>query len=219
MRIGFFGGSFDPPHRGHLSVATAAAQAFALDTVLFVPTSHQPLKPHGPSAPYADRLAMVELLCAEAPPSLHCTASTLEAPLPGDAPHYTVDTLLRLRSTLDPADALFVLAGADAFLQLPHWRSPALLLQLADWIVLSRPGFDTARLTHMLDTLLPSLGLPPATLSRIHLLQNLADPTSATALRNDLAMAATAPSAATAAVDGLPPTILAYIQSHHLYGL
>jgi nicotinate-nucleotide adenylyltransferase len=215
MRIGYFGGSFDPPHRGHLAVAGTAAAAFALDQVLFVPTSHQPLKPEGPSAPYADRLAMVELLCAEAPAPSGSTAkfraSALEAPLPGDPPHYTVDTLATLRSTLAPADTLFVLVGADAFLQLPQWRSPERLLTLAEWIVVSRPGFDPARL----EALMQSLKLTPAQRSRIHLLGNLADPTSATALRQ--ALAAQPPSAVP--LDGLPPSIRAYMQTHHLYGL
>jgi len=218
MRIGYFGGSFDPPHRGHLAVAAAAAAAFALDQVLFVPASHQPLKPERPTAPYADRLALVELLCAEAPPSAHFTASALEAPLPGDPPHYTVDTLQHLRSTLAPADRLFVLVGADAFLQLPQWRSPARLLELADWIIVSRPrlhrsSLDPARLEALMDT----LALTPAQRARIHLLSNLADPTSATALRK--ALAAQAPNPNPTTIDGLPPTLLAYMRTHHLYGL
>jgi nicotinate-nucleotide adenylyltransferase len=214
MRIGYFGGSFDPPHRGHLAVALAAARAFALDAILFVPTSHQPLKPEGPLAPYADRLAMVTLLCepedSPAAPAAHFLPSTLEAPLPNDAPHYTVDTLQRLRATLAPDDQLFVLLGADAFLDLPQWRSPELLLTLADWIVVSRPGFDLTRL----DALMDSLALTPAQRARIHLLPTLADPTSASTLRRQLA--ARPPDATL--LEGLPQPILTYIQHHHLYG-
>jgi len=210
MRIGYFGGSFDPPHRGHLAVAQTAAAAFALDRVLFIPTSNQPLKPNGPIVPYADRLAMVRLLCAEALPATNCIASELEAPLPDDAPHYTIDTLQRLLSTLQPDDALFVLVGTDAFLQLPLWRSPMQLLELADWIVVSRPGFDPARL----EALMQSLHLTPAQRARIHLLQNLADPTSATALRAALQHPESA-----SHLEGLPATILNYMQTHHLYGL
>ncbi len=219
MRIGYFGGSFDPPHRGHLAVARAAATAFALDTVLFVPTSHQPLKPTGPIATYADRLAMLALLCASAENAataaaqampVHFQPSTLEAPLPGNAPHYTVDTLQRLRSTLEPDDQLFVLVGADAFLQLRDWRSPDTLLTLADWIIVSRPGFDLARL----DALQDALQLTPAQRARTHLLPTLADPTSATALRAQLA--AHAPDATL--LQGLPQSILTYIEQHRLYG-
>ncbi|MGA8041301.1 MAG: adenylyltransferase/cytidyltransferase family protein, partial [Terracidiphilus sp.] len=61
QRIAFFGGSFDPPHNGHLAVARAALQALQLDKVLFAPVGTQPLKPHGASAGFADRLAMTQL--------------------------------------------------------------------------------------------------------------------------------------------------------------
>jgi nicotinate-nucleotide adenylyltransferase len=215
MRLGYFGGSFDPPHRGHLAVAAAAAQAFALDSVLFVPTSHQPLKPGRPQAAYADRLALTELLCAEAPPAAHFLASDLEPPLPGDPPRYTVDTLTQLSSTLQPADQLFVLTGADAFLQLPQWRNPARLLALAEWIVVSRPGFDPTRLHSLITTLTHSLDSTAST--RIHLLPSLADPTSATSLRQALAQHPPTPESDQTLAAGLPPTLLAYIRQHGLF--
>jgi nicotinate-nucleotide adenylyltransferase len=235
MRLGYFGGSFDPPHRGHLAVAAAAAQAFALDSVLFVPTSHQPLKPGRPQASYADRLALTELLCAEAQPAARFVASALESPLPGDPPRYTVDTLQHLRSTLEPTDQLFVLTGADAFLQLPQWRSPARLLALAEWIVVSRPGFDPTRLHTLIDTLAQTMGngegegagaphldsemwASTTVRARIHLLPTLADPTSATALRQALAQHPPTPESNQTLAAGLPPTLLTYIRHHHLYG-
>jgi len=62
-RIGFLGGTFDPPHLGHLAVARAAAEAFSLDRVLIVPTGRQPLKPEGATASYDERLEMVRRLC------------------------------------------------------------------------------------------------------------------------------------------------------------
>jgi nicotinate-nucleotide adenylyltransferase len=204
MRLGYFGGSFDPPHDGHLAVAQAAAAAFQLDQVLLVPTSHQPLKPNGPVAGYADRLAMLRLLCAQAPTTAALIASDLEAPLPDGGPHYTIDTLRRLRTTLAPVDKLFVLVGADAFLQLPLWRAPEELLSTAEWIIVSRPGFDLQRLQAM--------PLYAAHRGRVHLLPTLENPTSATALRRALA-AGIDPEAA-----GLPPSIAAYIRAHHLYG-
>ncbi len=101
MRLGYFGGSFDPPHLGHLAVARAAADAFALDRVLFVPTAHQPLKPTGATASYADRLAMVSLLCADDP---RLAASDLEAPLPDHAPNYSAPRSRQpTRSSSSPA--------------------------------------------------------------------------------------------------------------------
>jgi nicotinate-nucleotide adenylyltransferase len=203
MRLGYFGGSFDPPHLGHLAVARAAADAFALDRVLFVPTAHQPLKPTGATASYADRLAMVSLLCADDP---RLAASDLEAPLPDHAPNYTIDTLTQLRSTLTAADEVFVLTGADAFLDLRRWRDPDHLVELAQWIVLSRPGFS-------LDDLAP-LQLTIDQRARVHLLGTLAEPASATRIRQLLrSLPASDPELLTL----LSTKVLRYILTHHLY--
>src|SRR5580700_10939646 len=119
MRVGFYGGSFDPPHCGHLAVARAAARAFALDKVLLAPTAQQPLKPQGAEAAFADRLAMVRLLCAgehglqaselEAPDSSGASPPSSGAAAPNAAqPNYTIDTLRRLRAQLRPSDEIFV---------------------------------------------------------------------------------------------------------------
>src|SRR3978361_2006331 len=108
MRIGYFGGTFDPPHRAHLRVARAAADAFALDRVLLAPTGVQPLKAEPAKASFEDRLAMTRLLCAEAP---RLQASAIDGPLPDGSPNYTVDALSRLREQQPDAE-LFVLAGA-----------------------------------------------------------------------------------------------------------
>lgn len=207
MRIGFFGGSFDPPHFGHLAIARAAAAAFSLDRTLFAPTANQPLKPNGANASFADRLAMVALLCASDPTF---EPSALEAPRPNHSPNYTIDTLTHLRSTLTPADRIFVLAGADAFLDLRHWRAPAQLLTLADWIVISRPGFPFSLETFLDDNLAP-LSLTPAQLPGIHLLNDIAEPASATHIRQLLLSGSDC-------ANLLPPEILAYIRAHHIYG-
>ena len=205
MRIGFFGGSFDPPHLGHLAVARAAAQAFALDRILFAPTANQPLKRDGAAAPYSDRFAMVSLLC-EAQPAEdvhHFEPSALDAPLPGLAPNYTVDTLTRLRDALSPADVLFAIIGLDAFLGLPTWRSPHTLFTLADWIVVSRPDLSLRQLnTHSLSS---------AQLQRVHLLDGIHEPASATTIRTLLLTGADCTGL-------LPAAILNYIRAHHLYG-
>lgn len=208
MRLGYFGGSFDPPHLGHLAVARAAADNFDLDRVLLVPTANQPLKPAGAVASYADRLAMISLLCR---PDARLVASDLEAPLTPPTPNYTIDTLVRLRA--DQANAqLFVIVGADAFHELPRWRSPDRLLSIADWIVVTRP--------HLLnDTFSPvqaesDIRLPPLTpeqRTHVHRLSTLDHPASATAIRSALATGGSCDNL-------LPPEILAYIRSHHLYG-
>ena len=92
-RIAFFGGSFDPPHLGHLAVARAAREALGLDTVLFAPVGAQPLKPVGSTASFEDRVAMTELAIAGEP---GFAISLADAPKPSGAPNYTLETLQKL---------------------------------------------------------------------------------------------------------------------------
>lgn len=198
MRIALFGGTFDPPHRGHLAIARAAADAFHLDSVLFAPTGRQPLKPDQGSAPFADRLTMTTLACAE---DRRFEASTIDAPRADGLPNYTVDTLAELQRAT-PNATIFNLVGADSFLGLPRWRQPRRLLKLAEWIVVSRPGFS-------LDDL-ESLGLDPQQRSRVHLLETVHEDVSATSLRERLRRG-------DACADLLSPAIATYIQAHSLY--
>jgi nicotinate-nucleotide adenylyltransferase len=201
MRLGYFGGTFDPPHLGHLAVAREAADAFALDRVLLVPTASQPLKPNGATASYQDRFAMISLLCCGDP---RCEASDLEAPEDPAAPNYTIDTLTRLRRSKPDAE-LYVIVGADAFHDLPRWRSPDKLIEIAEWIVVTRP--------HVASASQIAVELPPLTASqreRVHLLQTFDHPASSTSIRSDLQSGSLSP-------DELTPEILAYIRSHHLY--
>src|SRR5271157_1284328 len=92
-RVAFFGGSFDPPHLGHLAVSRAARAALSLDTVLFAPVGTQPLKPHGSTAGFEDRVAMTKLAIAGEP---GFAVSLADEPAPSGAPNYTLETLLRL---------------------------------------------------------------------------------------------------------------------------
>src|ERR1035441_7107189 len=110
-RIAFFGGSFDPPHLGHLEVARAAQAALGLDTVLFAPVGEQPLKSQGSTAAFAHRLAMTRLAIAGDP---GFALSLADAPKPSGAPNYTFDTLTTLKSELPQGCALYFLMGADS---------------------------------------------------------------------------------------------------------
>jgi nicotinate-nucleotide adenylyltransferase len=140
-RVAFYGGSFDPPHLGHLAVARAARAAFRLDTVLFAPVGAQPLKPEGSAASFADRLAMTRL-AIEGEPGL--SVSLADAPRHEGgrslAPNYTIDALEGLRVTLEPDCALYCLMGADAFFGLQRWQRAAEIPFAATLIVASRPG-------------------------------------------------------------------------------
>lgn len=148
-RLAFFGGSFDPPHRGHLAVAHAAKTALALDTVLFAPVGSQPLKPFGSTATFEDRVAMTTLAIANHP---GFAISLTDAPVPGNAPNYTIDTLQTLRTQLPADGALFCLMGADSFLSLRKWFRGAEIPFAASLIVASRPGQSLDELTNILPT-------------------------------------------------------------------
>jgi nicotinate-nucleotide adenylyltransferase len=198
MRVALFGGSFDPPHHGHTAIAVAAADVFDLDQVLFAPVGRQPLKPEGAPASFADRLAMVELACRTDP---RFAVSDLDAPRSDGKPNYTVETLATLHETM-PDARLFNLVGADSFLDLPRWHEPEQLLDLAEWIVVSRPGFPLADLS--------MLGLTPRQRGRVHLLQTVHEDVAATNLRERL-------EAGDQCADVLDPAVSAYIKVHHLY--
>ena len=135
-RIAFFGGSFDPPHLGHIGVARAAQQALHLDTVLFAPVGIQPLKPHGATASFADRVAMTELAIEGLP---QFAISLADAPDATGKPNYTIDTLMRLRQEYSSAK-VFSLMGADSLAGLRRWYRGAEIPFVAPLIVASRPG-------------------------------------------------------------------------------
>jgi nicotinate-nucleotide adenylyltransferase len=139
-RIGIFGGTFDPPHLGHLIAAQQAAELLRLDRVLFIPAGRPPHKRQRATTTAADRLAMVKLAIA-ANPLFGC--SDLELRSPGAS--YTVDTLELLARSRPPA-RLHLLIGLDQAELLPTWRQPEKLFALATICVLQRPGFSFARI-------------------------------------------------------------------------
>ena len=198
MRVALFGGTFDPPHRGHLAIASAAANAFALDNVLFAPVGRQPLKTKRGASAFADRVTMVELACAA---DVRFEISLVDAPREDKKPNYTVDALRTLRETMSN-DTLFNLVGADSFLHVRQWREPERLLELAEWIVVSRPGFSLDGLDGM--------KLTTEEWARVHVLQGVEEEVSATDLRERL-------EAGACCTDVLPEAVAAYIERHSLY--
>ncbi len=135
-RVAFFGGSFDPPHIGHLAVARAARELLRLDEVLFVPVGRQPLK-IGLGAAYEDRCAMTRIAIEGEP---EFSVSMIDAPHAEDAPNYTAETLEALQGMMSKGGKLFCLMGADSLLALDHWHRGAEIPFLAEVIVASRPG-------------------------------------------------------------------------------
>jgi nicotinate-nucleotide adenylyltransferase len=147
MRIALFGGSFDPPHNGHIGIAKAAATRLELDRILMAPVGRQPLKLGHAQSSYDDRLAMVRLAAAGIAP---LEPSTIDLPLPDGRFNYTYDTLVRMRDELQPGDELFSLVGADSLKTLHHWHRAAEALMLAQWIVAARPGFPLDTISSLL---------------------------------------------------------------------
>ncbi len=190
MRLGIFGGSFDPVHEGHLGLARAAREALMLDEVLFVPAFSPPHKPGQRLAAVAHRLAMLDLALADDPA---CAVSRLEAD--SGHPVYTIDTVRALRAQYGPEAALVLLLGWDAWRDLPDWKEATALRALVHVAVAPRP--DNA-------------GAAPPLDERAHLIP--AAP-RAVASRDIRARVARGES-----LSGLvPPAVAAYIAAHGLY--
>lgn len=220
MRIAFFGGTFDPPHCGHLAIAGAAITRLALDQVLVAPVGTQPLKGDSAHSSFEDRLAMVRLAVAAEP---RLTASDIDAPLPDGRPNYTLDTLRRLRSQLQPADTLFFLLGADSFLTLRRWHQCTDLLLFCEFIVAGRPGFSLEQINAALPEGVVNTGErreaaftrfalagPAGQSSGLFLLPDLDQDISATEIRSALAEGAEQQTV-------LAPAVAEYIRTHGLY--
>jgi nicotinate-nucleotide adenylyltransferase len=137
MRIGIFGGTFDPPHVGHLLAASDALDALALDRLVFVPAARQPFKADGGAAPPEVRLAMVRALVGSDP---RFAVDPIEIERGGLS--YTVETIraLHARWQANGAVALFLLLGADSAQLLPKWREPDAIAELAEIVILARNG-------------------------------------------------------------------------------
>jgi nicotinate-nucleotide adenylyltransferase len=141
MKVGLFGGSFDPIHWGHVQPVLAAVVALGLDRVVYLPTGRPPHKPDRRMAPALARYAMTELALLD-----HVRLQVSGQELSESAPSYTIDTLLHFRSAA-PADQLYLLVGADSFVELHSWHRWREILEIAEIAVLSRPraAGDAAR--------------------------------------------------------------------------
>jgi nicotinate-nucleotide adenylyltransferase len=198
MNIGLFGGTFDPVHRGHLALARAAMERCRLSRVCFVPAGVPPHKQRQPLAPFAHRFAMLALATAN---EKAFVPSLLEAPEEGgnrrlEKPNYTIDTVRRMKQGFKSADRLFLLIGMDAFADIAKWHQAEALFRECQFIVAGRPGYSLADVAKALpESLRPrdevmkpfhkqqaegDLMLPGVSL---HLLGDLKQPASATAIR------------------------------------
>lgn len=196
MRLGIFGGSFDPVHNGHLALARACQEHAALDEVWFTPTAIQPLKQRGPRATDVQRVEMLNLAIENERSWRVCT---LEVDRGGVS--YTVDTLRQLRTEL-PEAKLFFMIGADAVREVPRWKSPAEIFRLAAPLVVHRAGQPDADLSGVAPL------CPPDT--QPTLVEMAAVDISSTEFRRR--------AAANEPIDGMvPPAVAEFIKQHGVY--
>ncbi|MDX2160145.1 MAG: nicotinate-nucleotide adenylyltransferase [bacterium] len=136
QRIGILGGTFDPPHIGHLVLAEYAAEALAFERVLFVPAATPPHKLHETRTSIEHRVGMLTLAIASNP---RFALSRVDIDRPG--PHYTVDMIAILQSQYPDAELYFVMGG-DSLRDLPKWNRPAELIRCCKLVVLQRPNME-----------------------------------------------------------------------------
>jgi nicotinate-nucleotide adenylyltransferase len=194
MKIGILGGTFDPPHAGHLALAKAAIVQLELDEVMFLPANRNPLKSRKVATSGKHRLGMVEALIRHEP---EMAVSDMELTRGGTS--YTVDTLGELHM-VRPADYWFLM-GADALKGLPDWKSPQRLLRLCRLGVAVRPP------TTELETL---ARVPEEFRGRVDLVKMTPMDVSSTDLRDRLSRNANVS-------PHLPGDVLKYINTHQLY--
>lgn len=140
MRLGVFGGTFDPPHVGHLVIAEQARVQLALDRVLFVPAGRPPHKDSAGVSPAEVRLEMVRAAVADNP-----AFAVSDIELRRSGPSFTVDTLASLRDEYSGAE-MFCLVGSDTAVQLHTWHNPPRLYAMVTFAVLMRPGWPRGEL-------------------------------------------------------------------------
>ena len=149
MKIGVFGGTFDPVHVGHLIGAERSREVLGLDQVLFIPAGQPYFKADRRITEAPHRLAMVEL-AVESNPGF--AASDMEISRPG--PTYTVDTLEELSNQLGPETELFVILGVDSLRELERWHQPRRILDMSRLVALPRPDMADPD-ARMLDAISP----------------------------------------------------------------
>ncbi|HKW86498.1 MAG TPA: nicotinate-nucleotide adenylyltransferase [Nitrospiraceae bacterium] len=151
MRIGLFGGTFNPIHRCHLAIAAQTRNRLSLDRVVFIPSGDPPHKPSESLVPAKHRFEMVGRAIEPDPFFAISDVEVRQA-----AKSYSIDTVRTLQKQYGPAAELFFIIGLDAFQELPSWKQAPDLLRSCHFVVVSRPGVEFLSLCDM--PLLPTIG-------------------------------------------------------------
>ena len=149
MKVGIFGGTFDPPHVGHLIAAQDALEVLSLDSVLFIPARVPPHKQHVPVTDPSLRLRMIR---AATEGDTRFEVSDVELQRTG--PSYTVETLRQLREKR-PGDEFFLMLGVDQVREFRTWREPDEVLRLASLAMLARGGVEPADVSDIVHQTVP----------------------------------------------------------------
>lgn len=201
-RLGILGGTFDPIHLGHLEAATAAGRALSLDRVLLIPSRTPPHRSAEPRASVFHRFAMAALAAAE----YGLLVSDIELRRVG--PSYTALTLEALHREGYVAAQLFFITGSDAFAEVETWYDYPRILQLANFVVVSRPGAPEVS-----DLIPKSQSAAQESIigaTTLHSVEANTPDVSSTEIRRR--------AGAGASLDGLvPPSVAGHIRRHHLY--
>jgi nicotinate-nucleotide adenylyltransferase len=209
-RIGILGGTLDPIHCGHLAAALGARDAFDLDQVLVLPSR---VPPHRPIQPVASPFHRFAMACLAVSGVARFQASDDE--LRSDGPSYTADTLDRQHARGISAAQIFFITGADAFAEIATWKRYPEVLDLANFVVVTRPGHRieslAERLPSLADRMQPADAASPSDAQpSIYLLHAATPDVSSTMVRDRLRRGA--------AITGLvPPLVEAHIHQHGLY--
>ena len=147
-KIGLLGGTFDPVHNGHLQLAESALKECNLDKVVFIPSAQPPHKESVSITPFRHRVAMLNL-AGKSFNGFECNA--IEGILP--KPSYTIDTLWALREYYQSDCQMYFMIGADAFLDIPTWKSHHKLLESVNFILSLRKGYKETQLSELLQKL------------------------------------------------------------------
>jgi len=145
LRLGLFGGTFNPIHYGHLRAAEEVSEALNLSQVWFIPAALPPHKATADVTPFEVRLAMTRLAVGR---GKELAVSDIEGRRPGKS--YSVETLRRLREEFGPQGELYFILGLDSLLEISTWKDYRELFTLSHFVVLDRPGYDKGGLEDML---------------------------------------------------------------------
>ena len=188
-RLAIFGGTFDPVHMAHLTVAKEAVLQYGLSSVLFVVAANPPHKIGATHASFEDRIKMVELACAGAP---ELAPSRIEQ---YDEISYSIQTIQRVKATAGAEAVVYFLIGADAFADIQTWHRWSDVVREVAFIVVTRPGHHYQS--------------PPG--ATVYRLNTLALPVSSSDIRARLAQGEDVPE--------LPTAVMQYIRARGLYGV